>query len=139
MAQPLLMLSYRDQLHKCRLNSNKRQQITIGNDISDDVTSSTLDTRLSLQWDGNVCHVGEDTLRMNDQLKLQLKHTDEPIHMYLLEEKEGQLYDTSARRSVTFGPYDYDDVRIEDTAIDFALIRENRSAPFNHRRHPRRR
>ncbi|MBV7509286.1 type VII secretion protein EssC [Bacillus sp. sid0103] len=128
MAQRLLLLSYKDHLHKCHLTINEPKTITVGNDRSNTITFIDLHPALSIMWDGAVCTIGKQQLQLNECLTLNTH--DEPIQIYFKEETERCVYDTTENYSITFGANDYDDVKIKNAALDFVLIREHLGDPF---------
>ncbi|MBT2730749.1 type VII secretion protein EssC [Bacillus sp. ISL-75] len=128
MAQRLLLLSYKDHLHKCHLTINEPKTIIVGNDRSNTITFLDLNPGLSIMWDGAACTIGNLQLQVNECLTLNTH--DEPIQVYIKEEAERCVYDTTENYSITFGANDYDDVRIENAALDFVLIREHLGDPF---------
>jgi len=128
MAQRLLLISYRDQLHKCHLNTNEPKSITVGHDWADTITFSDLHPAIALDWDGEVCKLAEEQLRVNESL--EIKHRDDLITVYLKEEKEWSVYDISQRHSITVGANEYDDIALVNTSVDLAFIREGLGKPF---------
>ncbi|ULT57356.1 type VII secretion protein EssC [Neobacillus drentensis] len=128
MAHRLLLISYRDQLHKCHLNKNEPKHISVGPDWTDTITFSELDSAIDLDWDGEVCKMAENQLRVND--RLEMKHRDDLITIYLKEEKEWPVFDITQCRSITVGANDYDDVVLDNTTVDLAFIREELGEPF---------
>ncbi len=128
MAQRLLLLSFKDQLHKCHLMINEPKSLTVGNDWSNTITFKDLHTSLMIDWDGVSCIIDEQQLQLNECLTL--KQQNDPIRFYLVEENEWCRYDTAQHYSVTFGANDFDDVRIKETTADLVLIREQLGAPF---------
>src|SRR5699024_2564789 len=119
MAEKILMVSYGEQLHKCHLPENKQKEITVGNDWADTITFLTLTQHFSLMWDGKVCIMEDSMLQVNEQRTVQTDN--QPINFYLTDTKSGDVYDTAAKRSITFGANDYDDVCISGTSTDFIL------------------
>ncbi|WP_144555513.1 type VII secretion protein EssC [Bacillus sp. X1(2014)] len=128
MAQRLLLLSFKDHLHKCHLTINEPKTITVGNDQSNTITFIDFHPELSIMWDGTACTIGSQQLRINECLTLNTH--DNAIQIYIMEETEWCVYDTTQNFSITFGANDYDDVRIENAALDFVLIREKLGNPF---------
>ncbi|MEW9676388.1 type VII secretion protein EssC [Lentibacillus sp. L22] len=128
MAQKTLMVSYSDQLHKCHLPDNTPKELTVGNDWADTVTFFTLDRSIAVHWDGEVCYIADQVLHKNKQLTIA---ADQPIHFYLMDKMEGQIYDVAGKRSITFGNHDYDDVMIKDVPVDFVLVRETDKRGFS--------
>src|SRR5690554_1943402 len=116
MAQRLMMLHYEDQLHKIRLTPNEPKVVTIGNAWSDTVTFLTMETKLSIEWDGESCSIDNKKLKPNEQITLKL--TNGAMHFYLIEADEWDIYDSASNYSLTFGPNVYDEVTIENTPAD---------------------
>lgn len=128
MAQRLLLLSYKDQLHKCHLNVREPKSIFVGEDGSNTITFIDLHQSLSIEWDGEQCKIGDKLLRVNE--RLTWNHDVNPVHLALIEESDWCVYDTTQHFSITFGSNEYDDVRIESKTVDFVLIREQLGSPF---------
>jgi len=127
MAQRLLLLSYKNQLHKCHLN-NEPKRLTIGSEWSNTITFIELNPSLEIYWDGAGCKIGEKLLCVNESLTL--KHHDDFIHLYLKETNEWCIYDTTQHFNITIGANDYDDVTIVNASVDMVLIREQLGDPF---------
>lgn len=128
MAQQLLMLNYGKQLHKVQLTPNEPKTITIGSAWSDTVTFLAMDTQLSIEWDGELCIINHTKLASNEQLTLKL--ATDSMHFYLIEANEWEIYDSASKYSLTFGPNEYDEVKIEHTNVDFLLIRKQLESSF---------
>ena len=128
MAKRLLLLSDENQLHKCHLNENEPKNIQVGNEWSQNITFLNLDNPIFIEWNGEYCQMGDQSLRMNEHLTFN--HGGQSIHLFLTEEKEWQRYDTAGQYSMTFGSKEYDDVVVKDTSVDFVLIREELGQPF---------
>jgi len=128
MAQRLLLLEFRGRLHKCHLNTNEAKRITIGDDWSHTITFPDIHSTIVMDWDGEVGKVVEKQLRVNESLVV--KQQDKLVTMYLREDNEWSVYDTTQRYSITVGANDYDDVFIDNTKIDLALIREGLEETF---------
>ncbi|WP_040205556.1 type VII secretion protein EssC [Neobacillus jeddahensis] len=128
MAQRLLLMSYKDHLHKCHLTINESKTVTAGNDQAHTLTFLELFPALSIFWNGDVCLIGERELRVNECLTLT--QYDSPINIYLQEEQEWSVYDTTQNEHITFGSNDCDDVRVENPPLDFVFIREHSGSPF---------
>jgi len=128
MAQRLLLLSYGDQLHKCHLATDDLKKITVGNDWSDTVTFLDINISLSIEWTGEECKIGEQSLRMNEHVTI--KEGNRPLHLYLIDDSKWHMYDTSGKYSLTIGSREYDDVFVKNTSSDLVLIREKMEDPF---------
>ncbi|MEH7180129.1 type VII secretion protein EssC [Neobacillus vireti] len=128
MAQRLLLLSYKNQLHKCHLNRNNPKILTVGSDRSNTITCTEMHTSFEIHWDGVGCKIGEKLLCLNESLTI--KHHDDLIQLYLKEETEWQVYDTAKHYSITIGANDYDDVTLTNATVDVVLIREHLGDPF---------
>ncbi|MEN1967623.1 type VII secretion protein EssC [Lentibacillus sp. N15] len=127
MAQKTLMVSYGDQLHKCHLPDETPKELTVGNERADAMTFFSLDRSVNVSWDGDVCHIDDHLLHINEQLTV----TGElPIHFYLTDATESHIYDIAGKRSITFGTHDYDDVTIADVTVDFILLRDHDGENF---------
>lgn len=122
MAQQMLLLSYDDELHKCQLTKDEHKEVTVGNNVSDTVTFQTVPTSFSVNWDGEKCEIAEQTLHLNDQLVIHLENR--PMHFYLIDGSSWKTFDTSSKRSITFGANDYDDIQINGTSVDLLLYRD---------------
>ncbi|WP_160724841.1 type VII secretion protein EssC [Bacillus sp. USDA818B3_A] len=128
MAQRLLLLEFKSQLHKCHLHTNEKKSITIGNDWSNTITFPELIPSIVVEWDGEVCKMAENQLRVNE--RLEIKHQNGLITVYLREENQWSVYDTTQRHSITIGCNNYDDVSLVHPTVDLALIREGLGEPF---------
>ncbi|MGE6260579.1 type VII secretion protein EssC [Heyndrickxia sporothermodurans] len=128
MAQRLLLLNDGDQLHKCHLRLNKPKTITVGSDWESTITLHSLEQSLLIEWDGKTCVIGDHRLHVNE--RLSLKHNNKQMHLYLADPNEWLAYDTSQKKSITFGTNVYDDVKIKNADIDILFIRECLGAPF---------
>lgn len=128
MVQRLLLLKFKEQLHKCHLNANEPKRITVGNDWSDTITFSDLHPSMVMDWDGEGCKIAGQQLRDNESL--EMKHRDGLITIYLREDTEWSSYDTTHRHSITAGANDYDDIVLANATVDLALIRSRIGEPF---------
>lgn len=130
MARRLLLLSYGDQLHKCHLILNENRVITIGNSDTNTVTFSAMTEEIPvrIEWSGEVCKIGDQRLKDNGKLTITL--TETPLHLYLTDETEWQVYDTARQYSMTFGKNEYDDVWLQNSTVDLILIRDQLGASF---------
>ncbi|WP_066057194.1 type VII secretion protein EssC [Robertmurraya korlensis] len=122
MAQRLLLLSYKNVMHKCHLNINEPKIITVGKEWSKTITFRDLSTPFEIQWDGQECRISEQLLSVHESLEINLK--DEKVTIYLIEQQEWQLYDTTECRSITIGSNEYDDVTLVNHEVSLAFIRE---------------
>jgi DNA segregation ATPase FtsK/SpoIIIE, S-DNA-T family len=121
MAQHLLMLNYKKELHKIQLPSGKSKSVTVGGNWSDTVTFLDMETQTSIKWDGESCLIGKELLKPNNQMTQNVSNHD--MNFYLLEANEWAIYDVASTYSLTFGPNDYDEVKIENTTGDFLFSR----------------
>ncbi len=130
MAQQILLLSYKDELHKCQLTRNEAREITVGNDLSQTITFNSLERPFEIQWDGFVCTLAEidKTIQPNERLKLKV--ADDNMYLFLIAQKDWAVYDTTPKHSLTFGKSEYDDIVIEDATVDFVLFRDECGEPF---------
>src|SRR5690625_3617162 len=114
MAEKILMVSYRDHLHKCHLPGDEKKEITVGNAWTDTVTFLTLEQRLPIVWDGKACIIEESMLQVNEQKTIHIDNS--PMQFYLIDAMSSDVYDIAAKRSITFGANEYDDVSISGTS-----------------------
>ncbi|MBL5768608.1 type VII secretion protein EssC [Heyndrickxia sporothermodurans] len=128
MAQRLLLLNDGNQLHKCHLKKNKPQKITIGSDWSNTITFEGWRQPLTMEWDGEVCQIGEQQLRINEQLVW--KNEAHQMRFFLTDATEWDKYDTTRCESITLGANEYDDVKIKNTTVDALLIRDQLESSF---------
>ncbi|CDQ40394.1 type VII secretion protein EssC [Virgibacillus salexigens] len=119
MANKILMVTCNNQLHKCHLIENTPKQITIGSDMSHSVSFPNLKQTLQIDWDGRSCTLDGQQLNEDIQLNPAL-----PIDVYVMDEGSEYLFDIAGKESITFGPNYYDDVTINQTEVDFILIRQ---------------
>lgn len=128
MAQRLLLLSYKNQLHKCHLIQHEPKRVTVGREWTNTITFTELDSSFEILWDGAGCKIGEKLLCLNESLTVT-QH-DDLIHLYLKEETDWCVYDTTKQYSITIGANDYDDVTVTNATVDLVLIREELGDPF---------
>ena len=121
MAQHILMLNYKKELHKIQLPSGESKTVTVGSKWSDTVTFLNIETQIPITWDGESCRIGNELLKPNNQLTKNV--SDHAMNFYLLEANEWAIYDVASTYSLTFGPNDYDEVKIENTTVDFLFSR----------------
>ncbi|WP_210470765.1 type VII secretion protein EssC [Sporosarcina sp. 6E9] len=121
MAQHILMLNYKKELHKIQLPSGESKSVTVGGNWSDTVTFLGMETQLSIKWDGESCFLGEELLKPNDQVTKDVSSYD--MNFYLLEANEWAIYDIASTYNLTFGPNDYDEVKIQNSTVDFLFSR----------------
>ncbi|MGJ7913489.1 type VII secretion protein EssC [Neobacillus sp. LXY-1] len=129
MAQRLLLLTFRNQLHKCHLTKNEPKRLTVGSDWSNTITFSNLTQSFEIEWDGEGCQVRDKLLRVNERLEVNLD--DVSIHTYLIDANQWSVYDTMKHSSVTLGMNDYDDVILANMDASLALIRRQKEDAFN--------
>ncbi|MGC4376903.1 type VII secretion protein EssC [Fictibacillus sp. Mic-4] len=128
MAQRLLLISDGIQLHKCHLNTNEQQKITIGNDWSHTLTFPKLDQPLDIEWDGEMCKIGNHSLLLNKSLTVH--HSNCVLKFHLMEFDKWLVYDTSPHHRISFGTNEYDDVKVRNTKVDMALTRQELGQAF---------
>ncbi|WP_026677556.1 type VII secretion protein EssC [Fictibacillus gelatini] len=128
MAQRLLLISDGIQLHKCHLNINEQQKITIGNDWSHTLTFPKLDQPLDIEWDGEMCKIGNHSLLLNKSLTVH--HSNCVLKFHLMEFDKWLVYDTSPHHRISFGTNEYDDVKVRNTKVDMALTRQELGQAF---------
>ena len=68
MAKRLLLLSDENQLHKCHLNENEPKNIQVGNEWSQNITFLNLENPIFIEWNGEYCQMGDQSLSMNEHL-----------------------------------------------------------------------
>ncbi|SFJ95945.1 type VII secretion protein EssC, partial [Bacillus sp. 71mf] len=119
----LLTISYGNQLHKCHLNPEKRDSVTISNEWSDTVTYADLETRVVVKWDGEVWNIENEALRVNEHVTIDITK-EKQMHFYLTEAGEEYVYDTASKYSISFGATDRDDVMIKNMKANLLFIRE---------------
>ncbi len=124
------MVSFGKQLHKCSLHPTEEQAITIGNSLLHTVTFLSLETEVTVSWDGTSCEVNEQVLQMNDRLVIAIGGAH--LTLYLLNYGDDTIstLDTTDQLNLTFGKEKYDDIAINDTNVEFMLTRSDRSLPF---------
>ena len=121
MAQHILMIDYKKELHKIQLPSGESKTVTVGSKWSDTVTFLNIETQIPITWDGESCRIGNELLKPNNQVTKNV--SDHAMNFYLLEANEWAIYDVASTYSLTFGPNDYDEVKIENTTVDFLFSR----------------
>lgn len=128
MAQLLLLLSYGGQLHKCHLNKNEPEHITVGAASSNTISFEEFDVPILIEWNGKSCEVGGQILHENGFLALN--HQSERLELYLMNLDERRKYDTSNLSRITFGSNEFDDIRVNDSIIDLIFIRDELGSLF---------
>ncbi|WP_172372769.1 type VII secretion protein EssC [Sporosarcina jiandibaonis] len=121
MAQHILMLNYKKELHKIQLPSGELKSATVGSNWSDTVTFLDIETQIPIKWDGESCLIGKELLKPDTQVTQNV--SDHAMNFYLLEANDWAIYDVASTYSLTFGPNDYDEVKIENTTADFLFSR----------------
>ncbi|MFB6468431.1 type VII secretion protein EssC [Cytobacillus sp. Hz8] len=128
MAQPLLLLSYGDQLHKCHLEKTESKNITVGDVWLNTITFRNFSPAILIRWDGEQCKVGERFLRENEGMTLN--HPSGDVHLFFVDAEESKKYDSSNLYRMTFGANEYDDVKVNQGTVDFVLIRDELGTAF---------
>ncbi|MUK87585.1 type VII secretion protein EssC [Ornithinibacillus sp. L9] len=126
MAQKLLMIMYRNQLHKCHLWEDKAKTITISNQWADTITFQDLEDSFTVEWDGEQCHVGEEIIKEYNSISV----SGELLEFYLLDLEKVYTYDLAGKSSLTIGKNEYDDLTIEGIMADLVLVREDMNPSF---------
>ncbi len=129
MAQRLLLMSYKEQLHKCHLSEELSQKITLGNDGSHTITCAGMKETKCIEWNGQTCLVDGQQLKLNEQLILPIAG-DEKISLRLIDSSNPFFYDTSSRTSFSIGSKEYDDIQISGGLSEVILHREEVTNPF---------
>lgn len=128
MTEPVLMMSYQEQLHKCMLPHQEEKEVTIGNNISDTFTFPALSEAYSVHWDGKTCQVQNTQCSLHDTVTLGTG--DEQVFCYLLDNEERYHYDTANRKMISIGSAADNDIQINALTADIILLRETLAAPF---------
>lgn len=128
MAQRLLLLMDGEQLHKCHLTENTPRKVQIGCEWSDTVTIQGIEKTFEVEWDGEVCKIGKDILLLNETISIEAGN--KTIYLYWTENSNSQIFDITNQHTITFGPNEFDDVRIKNAAADVLLIRNELGKPF---------
>ncbi|HLR70278.1 MAG TPA: type VII secretion protein EssC [Pseudogracilibacillus sp.] len=125
-----LLVSYAEQLHKCVLPNGTDKKISIGNKMTDTITFLELDHSIVVTWDGEVCHVDNNQIRLHETLTVTIDN--KPMCFYVISKEHTYVhaYDTTTEYSLTFGKNHYDNITIKETDIDFVLTREDLSSQF---------
>src|SRR5699024_10132700 len=112
MAEHLLLIQSRKQLYKYGLSSGKEKEISIGNDTKHTSTIPFLDTKLNMYWDGEICHVQDKELRLNEQMSISIN--DESMYLYVISNQftSGVPLDVTMKEYITFGKHESDDIVI---------------------------
>ncbi|QTN00543.1 type VII secretion protein EssC [Sediminibacillus dalangtanensis] len=119
MAEKLLMVTYRQQLHKCHLHESAAKQVTIGPDWSDALAFPDMERSLSGQWDGKRCTIEGN--KVEEHVSIQV--ADEQLDAFLLDTNDMHAFDTAGKDIVTFGTHAYDDITLRQSEADFVLKR----------------
>ncbi|MEN2768989.1 type VII secretion protein EssC [Ornithinibacillus xuwenensis] len=126
MAQKLLMILYRNQLHKCHLWGNKAKTITISNQWADTITFQDMEGSLTVEWDGGNCCIGEEVV--NEYYNFTA--SGHPMEFYLLSLEKVHIYDFAGKQSLTIGENDFDDLAIEGLRSDLVLVNHDEDSFF---------
>src|SRR5699024_10410162 len=87
----------------------------------------TLGRTISVDWDGNVCHIDGQLLHKNEQITIA---GEEPVRFYLTDPIDSHIFDIAGKQSITFGGKSYDDIIVSGLNVDLVLIREHESTGF---------
>jgi len=128
--QPVLMLGYQGQLHKCSLQEQEEKTITVGNSKFDTITFATLQNDLQIEWDGQKCQVNDQVLVMNETLQVSLPESS--LFMYLTDvtSRDPISLDISGELTVTIGIGSHSVISIDDLTADLILTRKTTSSTF---------
>ncbi len=121
MTDPLLLVSYEEQLHKYSLTYGKEKQVIIGASLSSTMTFTTLNETLEVNWDGDICHIEGETLSAGN--KLVIEKAGGELSLFLLSMEHHQTFDTTRKKHLTFGLATYDDIQVKNTTSDVVLQR----------------
>src|SRR5690625_2702137 len=124
MTNPVLVISYGEQLHKCSLHPTEAQAITIGNSLLHHVTFLTLESEITVHWNGKVCEVNEQQIQMNDQTTIMIGATQLTLYMTNHSKDVMQTLDVTEQLNITFGKEMFNHVTVTNTNVDFMLTRE---------------
>jgi len=120
MGEPVLMVAYRDRLHKCLLPAAEQKKITIGTQQHDTILFPSLAVALTADWDGEKLHIQDQQLKINEGRAFTAG--SDPVHLYLAGEMERTVLDLSAKGSVSLGPDAHHDVQFTASKADFILF-----------------
>ncbi len=126
MANKILMVTYKNQLHKCHLPEKEHKEVIIGNDWSDSMTFLGLDQSFRINWDGNEAFVGKNKL----ETQMSIPVADHLMELSLLDAKKSYAYDIAGRNIVTIGSNSYDDILLPDASADLVLHRQDDGMSF---------
>ncbi|WLV24297.1 type VII secretion protein EssC [Aciduricibacillus chroicocephali] len=119
MADPLLMISCDEELHKCRLPKGEEKRFTIGSQRTDTVRTLDMTERLEGSWDGMSLHIADTDIPTGQSRRLSIG--EKTVQLHVLEQVTEMEYDTSAGTSLSFGTAEYHDIVLKDSDADFLL------------------
>ncbi|PAD39863.1 type VII secretion protein EssC [Terribacillus sp. 7520-G] len=122
MAHKILLVAYKDKLHKCHLPERSAQRLTIGSKRKDQVTVSGLTAESVLEWDGRRLTYEQEEIRTAKQIG--------ELHLHLLDADKANVFDIAGQQTITFGAAAYDDIRKADWNADFVLLRDEGESDF---------
>lgn len=128
MTQPVLMMSYQEQLHKYMLPVGEEKDLTIGKEMSDTFTFSTLATTYTIHWDGTTCQIDNMQCSLHDTV--MLGSDDDQVFCYLLDHQERCHYDTANQTMISIGNNEDNDIQINALQADIILLRDTLNSPF---------
>lgn len=118
----MLMVSYKDQLHKCQLPTNEQQTITVGPELGHTITFLETSTVLQVEWDGEKCTIQSQQLALHEHLSIDIDSYQMSFHLISLTSEN--VYDLSREYQITFGVDHYEDVSVHTTDADFIWMRK---------------
>ena len=121
MTDPILLAGYDKQLHKCVLKKGEPKELTIGSDLKDSLTFSSINETLSIYWDGAECQLENQRLSSGE---LTLDLGGETLRLYLSNLNDKTVFDISASNTVTIGKHKNDDIQLHQTEMDMVLLKD---------------
>lgn len=131
MGQQLLIVSYKNRLHKCNLNPHEQQTVIIGQNMSNNITNLELTEPITLTWEesANAWKIDDEIISFQKEYTIKSGHA-ETVKIWILAVEEVKMLDVGMKHSVTISKHDYDDISIQGIAADIVLLRESLYEPF---------
>lgn len=131
MEQQLLLVSYKNRLHKCSLNPYEHPEVTVGGEWTNNITDLELKESFTLTWDDyvNAWKVGDTVIPFQKEHTLKL-HSNEIVKIWITNIEEVMMLDTGMKYSIMISNNNDDEISIADTKADIVLLRESLYEPF---------
>ncbi|KYG26020.1 type VII secretion protein EssC [Alkalihalobacillus trypoxylicola] len=115
MAMKLLIIHYKNQIHKCHLSLERL--ITIGNTWSNSLTFLELDRELTMNWDGSSLFYEKEEIVESFSLQI----SNDEMNIYLLNTDSTRILDLTRYSTVSLGPEAFNDIAIKGWNADLVI------------------